>query len=697
MAKTKRSKKDSTESEETATSSSGSSDSGSASETDSSSSSEDEKARAKKLKEKRRKQKQQRERQKEQSLSFSLSESENEKLKKKRREKTKEKRRNPSEKGIRDEKRSKKRRVTEELEYGEEKKLSSQSSPQQSHRHTSHHHSRDRSRDSQTVTDHRRHEYVEASSKWESPEHPREYSEKRRDPGNGFYQNENKTNRRNPFDDRNREHQAHQPQQIYHHDDRNQPQQQQQFRKHNTFENRDQFRNRQDSYHDRDQYKRFDTQRERRPFPHPQQQQHHQQPPQQQRFQNRNWNDRNIDRNDFRNQNNRPFNNWNNSRGGGRSFQDRRGGGHPGGEKRNDFYDRRGPDVRGERRDMPERRDLPDRRERNDFRRNSNDRRIENFDRNRAGKSGESMERNRRPNYNDNRREPRRDGSEDRKNFTSRKNDFQKSTGNSLSGERRPKERRFSSRSPDKRSQQTISEKTSHRERSWDKGKRQSRSPSPRKRSFKRELNSEDKDYEWGGSRRRRSRSKNSRGSRDSSGGPPSEKQKPTFALSGKLTEDTNTVNGVVIKYAEPPEARKPKRRWRLYPFKGEKAMPTLYIHRQSAYLIGRDRKVCDLPVDHPSCSKQHAVLQYRLVPFERENGTVGKRVRPYILDLESANGTYLNNKRIESKKYFELLEKDVIKFGFSSREYVLLHENSKEDELDDDVYDDIPIKKERN
>ena len=105
----------------------------------------------------------------------------------------------------------------------------------------------------------------------------------------------------------------------------------------------------------------------------------------------------------------------------------------------------------------------------------------------------------------------------------------------------------------------------------------------------------------------------------------PKEKEKPSFALSGKLTEETNTYRGVVIKYSEPPEARKPKRRWRLYPFKGEKALQTLYIHRESAYLIGRDRKVVDLPVDHPSCSKQHAALQYRLVPFTRDDGSTGR------------------------------------------------------------------------
>lgn len=76
-------------------------------------------------------------------------------------------------------------------------------------------------------------------------------------------------------------------------------------------------------------------------------------------------------------------------------------------------------------------------------------------------------------------------------------------------------------------------------------------------------------------------------------------------------------------------------------------------------------------------------------MPYERSDGTTGKRVRPYIIDLESANGTFVNNKKIETKKYIELLEKDVLKFGFSSREYVLLHENSKEDEEDDDVVDE--------
>ncbi|KAJ7377730.1 Smad nuclear-interacting protein 1 [Desmophyllum pertusum] len=159
----------------------------------------------------------------------------------------------------------------------------------------------------------------------------------------------------------------------------------------------------------------------------------------------------------------------------------------------------------------------------------------------------------------------------------------------------------------------------------------------------------------------------------------------PNYNLSGKLTEYSNTYKGVVIKYNEPPEARKPKTRWRFYPFKEEQAMSVMYIHRQSAYLIGRQKHIVDISVDHPSCSKQHAVLQYRLVDYVRPDGTASKKVKPYIIDLDSINGTFLNNQKIDSRRFYELKEKDVLKFGFSTREYVILTEKSQDIEEDDE------------
>jgi smad nuclear-interacting protein 1 len=44
-------------------------------------------------------------------------------------------------------------------------------------------------------------------------------------------------------------------------------------------------------------------------------------------------------------------------------------------------------------------------------------------------------------------------------------------------------------------------------------------------------------------------------------------------------------------------------------------------------------------------------------------------------MDLKSTNGTVLNGERLEPERYYELLPKDVITFGESSREYVILTE----------------------
>lgn len=57
-------------------------------------------------------------------------------------------------------------------------------------------------------------------------------------------------------------------------------------------------------------------------------------------------------------------------------------------------------------------------------------------------------------------------------------------------------------------------------------------------------------------------------------------------------------------------------------------------------------------------------------------------------MDLDSTNGTYVNGKKIEARRYYgiwiiyrvdeiELREGDELRFGYSTRSYVLLNENS--------------------
>jgi smad nuclear-interacting protein 1 len=168
---------------------------------------------------------------------------------------------------------------------------------------------------------------------------------------------------------------------------------------------------------------------------------------------------------------------------------------------------------------------------------------------------------------------------------------------------------------------------------------------------------------------------------------------KPNFGLSGALAKDTETGNmykGVVLKFKEPPEARAPNTQWRFYVFKPKKPkgnngdndndlVETLHVSKQSAYLLGRNADIADILLLHPSLSSQHAVLQYRAVPVPCDEIGAPPRLacQPYIIDLESTNGTFLNGVRIDAARYYQLKRGDVLTFGASTREYVLLTENT--------------------
>ncbi|GAA99579.1 uncharacterized protein L969DRAFT_86839 [Mixia osmundae IAM 14324] len=156
---------------------------------------------------------------------------------------------------------------------------------------------------------------------------------------------------------------------------------------------------------------------------------------------------------------------------------------------------------------------------------------------------------------------------------------------------------------------------------------------------------------------------------------PPRGPPKPNFANSGRLAAETNTYKGVVLKYNEPPEARKPSKKWRLYVFKGAEQVDMFVLDRQSAYLIGRDRIVVDIPIEHPSSSKQHAVFQFRQITERNEFGDVKQPTKLFLIDLESANGTSVNGETIPQAVYYEIKTGDVVKFADSTREYVVLVE----------------------
>ena len=159
----------------------------------------------------------------------------------------------------------------------------------------------------------------------------------------------------------------------------------------------------------------------------------------------------------------------------------------------------------------------------------------------------------------------------------------------------------------------------------------------------------------------------------------PVAKQAINLGLSGKLAAHANTtVGGSILKYQPPADAALPTLSYRLYCFPtatataaAEPSSPPapLYIHSQSLYRIGREPSINDLVIPHHSVSKQHAILQYR---------HRASHVTPYLMDVGSVNGTTLNGRRLDEARYVELRERDVLVFGQSGREYVLLHGDSR-------------------
>jgi len=140
-----------------------------------------------------------------------------------------------------------------------------------------------------------------------------------------------------------------------------------------------------------------------------------------------------------------------------------------------------------------------------------------------------------------------------------------------------------------------------------------------------------------------------------------------------------------VLKYHEPSDARKPaaSQDWRLFVFKGaDEVEAPVALAAQSCWLLGRERAVVDVLIEHPSSSKQHAVIQFRAVQQKRkadehELGGLApvpkKVVKPYVIDLDSSNGTWLNGERIAARRFIEIRSGDVIKIGSSEREYVFM------------------------
>jgi len=95
--------------------------------------------------------------------------------------------------------------------------------------------------------------------------------------------------------------------------------------------------------------------------------------------------------------------------------------------------------------------------------------------------------------------------------------------------------------------------------------------------------------------------------------------------------------------------------------FKIKKKIGTVTrVGRQKATVFGRHKSYADVILQHPSISRQHAVILH------------GKSGNMYLMDLGSSHGTYVNDRRLDGEQREPLRDGDSIKFGASSRRYTV-------------------------
>ncbi|GBP48332.1 Kanadaptin [Eumeta japonica] len=90
-------------------------------------------------------------------------------------------------------------------------------------------------------------------------------------------------------------------------------------------------------------------------------------------------------------------------------------------------------------------------------------------------------------------------------------------------------------------------------------------------------------------------------------------------------------------------------------------------LTKKPYYVFGRLVN-CDIVMAHPTISRHHSILQYKAFAEEGEPHSGW-----YLYDLGSTHGTYLNKEKIKANHYTRVKVGHQIKFGTSTRTYILL------------------------
>eukprot|EP00092_Neocalanus_flemingeri_P004745 GFUD01005110.1.p1 GENE.GFUD01005110.1~~GFUD01005110.1.p1 ORF type:complete len:740 (-),score=266.57 GFUD01005110.1:100-2319(-) len=140
---------------------------------------------------------------------------------------------------------------------------------------------------------------------------------------------------------------------------------------------------------------------------------------------------------------------------------------------------------------------------------------------------------------------------------------------------------------------------------------------------------------------------------------------------------ELKTIQTLPLQYLEPSWGGVPDKPYYLEILKNGTIVEKVKLENKSFFSIGR-LPVCDVPFEHPSLSRYHAVLQFKTNPSPE------KPVGFYLFDLDSTHGSFHNKKKCFPKTFYRLRVGHMLKFGGSTRTVLLQGPDEDEEEESD-------------
>ncbi|KAK6628855.1 hypothetical protein RUM43_002671 [Polyplax serrata] len=130
--------------------------------------------------------------------------------------------------------------------------------------------------------------------------------------------------------------------------------------------------------------------------------------------------------------------------------------------------------------------------------------------------------------------------------------------------------------------------------------------------------------------------------------------------------------NNIPVPYKEPKWSGLPPNPYSFEVIKSGTIVETIDLCKRPYHVFGRLGN-CDIVMAHPTVSRFHAVMQYRV------EGDNNYGPGYYVYDLGSTHGTFLNKNRLKPNVYYRVQVGHMIKIGLSTRNFIL--QGPQEDE----------------